>query len=261
MFNLFNKAPLLDEGSVEWLFDTFAWSLNNFGADVFSDETILVVPSNELFPGRTDSVHGMASLIFERVKAYAGMKHWPTVLLDQNVCPSVESPRVQIEGALRGSKGIVPEQVDEQHSLIVTYHPDQINNPESMIASYAHTLAHYLGTMAKDAPPGGDEYWPQATELLAIFMGFGLMFANSAFRFKGGCGSCKGPTVDRSAFLSQDEATYGLAIFSVLKGVPEKEVLPHLKGYLRPIFKRAVKDLSSRTTELQRLKGITATVM
>jgi hypothetical protein len=260
MFGFFAKKQLLSDESVQWLFDTFAWSLGNFGSDIFYNETILVVPSNELFPGRVESVHGMATLIFEQVKAYAGMKHWPCRLVDQNVCSSVESPRVQIAGALRGSKGIIPEQVDERDSLIISYHPDQINDPEGMIASYAHILAHYLGTMAEEPPPVDKEYWPHATELLAIFMGFGVMFANSAFTFKGGCGSCKGPAVERSAFLSQDEATYALAIFAQLKAIPEQEVLRYLKRHLRPVYRQAVKDIRARTEELERIETISQSV-
>ena len=35
-------------------------------------------------------------------------------------------------------------------SLTLSYDPDQLNNPEAMIAVFAHTLAHYLGTSASE---------------------------------------------------------------------------------------------------------------
>ena len=78
MFSLLNNKPLLQESSSRWLVDTFSWSLKNFDADLFFSETLLVLPTNEFFPGRANSTHGMAILIFDRVKEYAGVSHWPT---------------------------------------------------------------------------------------------------------------------------------------------------------------------------------------
>ena len=58
---LLKPKACLDEESTLWLFDTFAWALRNLDARVFYDETILVTPSNQHFPGTEDSVHGMAN--------------------------------------------------------------------------------------------------------------------------------------------------------------------------------------------------------
>ena len=73
---LLKPKALLDEETTLWLFDTFTWALRNLEARVFYDETILVTPSNQHFPGTESSVHGMANLIFSQVKEYAGLKHW-----------------------------------------------------------------------------------------------------------------------------------------------------------------------------------------
>lgn len=256
MFGLFQKKSLLDEAHSQWLFDAFAWSLENFDADLFYTDTILVLPTNEYFPGRVDSVHGMAGLIFEKVKEYAGVSHWPTLLADQNSCPLIDNPRVQVKGALRGPEGVVDEAIDDAHRLLIPYNPQQINNPEGMIATYAHVLSHYLGQMAEEPPPGGADYWPHVTELLAVYMGFGLMFANSAFTFRGGCGSCYNPHAKRDAYLSEIEATYALAIFSVLKGIPNSQVTRHLKSHLRGVYKKAVREVQGREQDLARLRAI-----
>lgn len=257
MFNLFRQRELLEKDTVEWLFDVFAWGLRNFDRRVFFDETILVIPSNKHFPGRVNSVEGMAGLIFEQVKTYAGMKHWPCKLVDQTrISEPVQAVKVLIDGDIRGAGGIEPEAVADEHKLLIAYNPHQINNPEAMIASYAHTLAHYLGSMAQEPPPGEEELWPHMTEILAVFMGFGAMFANSASVFRGGCGRCHNPLAERTAFLSQDEITYALALFCVLKDIPNKEVLPHLKKHLRPIFKKAVKQLRQENTALDKLRAV-----
>lgn len=261
VFGLFNKKNVIDPSASEWIFNTYEWALQNFNADLFHSETILVCPTNEFFPGTVNSVHGMAETIFERVKDYAGISHWPTVVQDQSVCALNESFQIQIQGALRGSKGITDDSIEDSQRLVIPYNPQQINNPEGMIASssYAHILSHHMGRMAETPPPRGVDYWPQATELLAVFLGFGLMFANSAYNFRGGCGSCYNPSAQRDAYLSEVEATYALALFSVLKEIPNSDVTPHLKKHLRGIYRKSVKEITGNVLEVDRLKRINET--
>ncbi len=259
LFGLLKEKPLVEEDSIQWLFETYAWALNNFGSDVFFNETIMVLPTNKFFPGSANNSHDMAQVIFEQVKKYAGLGHWPCKLQDQSSCNTETSPKVLIEGALRGSKGIVSKSVTEENKLLITYHPDQVKNPEALIASYAHMLSHYLGAMSELASPGGEEYWPHTTEVLAVFMGFGLIFSNSAYTFnRNKCGSCAGSIPSRSGYLSQSEMTYAFAIFCVLKNINNKEVLPHLKKSLRSFFKKAVIDIKKRQQDLALLKSINA---
>ncbi len=241
LFNWFNQAPLLEEESTQWLLDTFNWCLNQFDSEFFYQNSLLVIPSNRHFPGRVDSHHGMAELIFERVKHYAGMTHWPCDLVAAGSCALDIPTQIFIPGHLRGTKAVPV--APEWPRLPIQYDPQQVSNPEALIATYAHTLAHYLGTTAQQKPPGDAEHWPYATEVLAIFMGFGLMFANSAFNFQGGCGSCR--TVGRTAYLSERESTYTLAIFCVLKNIPPNTVTRHLKKHLRGFFKRAMKEVAA----------------
>ena len=197
LFSLFRNKPLLDEATVSWLFDCYAWALTQFDARVFREESVLVLPNDQFFPGRVDSVEGMAGLIFDKVKAYAGVAHWPTRLVDGRQCTTQPQAQLMIAGALRGSGGVMPETVEDSKRLVVPYDPALINNPEAMIASFAHQLAHYLATLAEAPPPGGEQNWTHATEVLAVFLGFGLMFANSAFNVRiQRCGSCGAPPAD-----------------------------------------------------------------
>lgn len=256
LFGLLNKQPVIDPASSEWIFSAYGWALQNFDADLFYADTVLVRPTNDYFPGKANSVQGMAEMIFDRVKVYAGISHWPTVVQDQRVCQAIESQHIEIQGALRGPEGIAIEVVEDNQRLIIPYNPQQINNPEGMIATYAHILSHHMGQMAKAPPPGGIDYWPQATELLAIFLGFGLMFANSAYNFRDGCGSCYNPYAQRAATLSETEATYALAMFGVLKSIPNSQVTPHLKKHLRGIYRQSVKEISDNTDGIERLKQV-----
>ena len=252
--NLLKPARLLDESSINWMFDTFAWALRNFDAEVFFNETILVTPCNDHFPGRQSSAEGMANLIFDRVMVYAGMKHWPYRLVDGSTIEEISPVRPQIEGPIRGEAGIAPTSVDESQKMVIPYHQGQLKDPEVVIANFAHNLAHYLGTAAGVAPPGGEENWPHVTELLAVFMGFGLMMANSANTAKiRSCSSCSGPAIERENYLSEYDITYALAIFCCLKAIPTSKVAKNLKSSLRPFFKKAMKDVNRRKPQLSHL--------
>ena len=249
---LFARQPLLDDTYAGWIFDVYAWALRNFDATMFRDETLLVTPSNQHFPGKANSADEMARLIFDRVVAYAGMQHWPLKLLPPNSCLLEPAAEVRVGSAARGSRAVA---VDSSSSnLTLSYDPDHLNNPEVMIAGFAHSLAYYLGMSASEPPPGGAENWPHVTEILAVFLGFGLMFANTALVLpRGGCGA--GPVVRREAYVSQHDITYALAVFCALKGLPKKAVLAHLKKPLHGHFKQALREIRDRhATRLEALE-------
>lgn len=244
MFGLLDRGPLLEEDYAGWMFDVYAWALRSFDPLMFRDETILVTPSNEHFPGRANSPQEMAELIFERVVAYAGMRHWPLQLLPPDSCVVEPPAEVRVVAGARGARAIAASEPSPA-GLTLSYDPNYLNNPEAMIAVFAHTLSHYLGSSATEPPPGGTENWPHVTEILAVFLGFGLMFANTALVLpRGGC--CGGPVVRRQAFVSQHDITYALAIFAALKGLPQKDVLAHLKKPLRGHFKQALREVTGR---------------
>lgn len=242
---------------MQWLFDTFTWALKNFDAALFRDHSVLVQPNDRFFPGRVNSVEGMAQLIGERVKGYAGLSHWPTRLQDARQCLLESTPQLLLQGPARTGSGVEPAQVEESQRLPILYDPALINNPEAMIASFAHTFAHYLGTLAQEPPPGGEENWPHITEVLATFLGFGLIMANSAHNVRiPRCGSCGPAPVDRQSFLSEHDMTYALAIFCALKGIPNSGVLPHLKSSLRGFYKQSAKEVAGREEALQQLRAL-----
>ncbi len=255
-FDFLKTPPVLDEESIQWQFDLYEWALLNFNADIFFNQSVLVEPSNKFFPGNADNIPDMAQLIFDKVREYAAVKHWPCRLSTEQSC-ATQPPRLVVSGALRAINEVEPENVAEDDRLLILYDPRQVRNPEAIIASFAHTLSHYLGSMAESMPPGGEDNWPHVTEILSVFMGFGLMFANSAFVYRNvTCGSCQPTTVNRTAYLSQYDITYALAIFCVLKDIPARDAAKNVKKTLRSYFKKAYKDVKKRQPELEKLRAL-----
>lgn len=257
MLGFFQSKPLLDEATTDWLHEVFGWALKNLGADVFHAETALVLPTEAFFPGRANSAHAMAGLMFDKVQAHAGLAHWSCRLVEPERFDPSSRGWPHFEGAIRGTRGIARQPACAEEALAFTYNPGMVSNPEALIATFTHAFAAHLGALAADPPPGGEENWPHITELLGVFMGFGLMFANSAFNLRSrSCGSCSGAVADRVGYLSQEDLTYALALFCVLKRIPNAPVLAHLKRSLHPFFSKAVKEIRRDPDRMARLWAI-----
>lgn len=265
MLGLFKREPLLDAESIEWLFEAFGWTLRNFGTAPFYRHVILVTPTPEHFPGSGTSVEEMAKLMLRQVKHYAGVEQWPTQVVNHREYPGdlQQVPSIgQVLNALveqdSASNNAKLAEIDHP-KLLLFYEPQQVGAPEVMIANFAHALMINLAGLAELEPPCEEELLPHLTEVMAVAFGFGLMFANTANPYRGGgCARCVSPAMERVGNLSEREVAYALAIFAVLKEVPEKEVVRHLKKSLRGFFRQAINDVKGRTAILDELRSIDA---
>ncbi len=258
MFNLFKKKPLLREESIQWIIDSFAWSLENFGSDVFYSETFLVTPSDKYFPDKITNEKYLAKLIFKRVQEYAGMQDWSCELVvqDHDMNPYI-APTVKLANTQQSPAGTFSYSDHDNTKAKITYNPSQVKNPLELIATFAHELAHFLGFTAQNEPPGGSDYWEHATDLLATFMGFGIFLSNSTFSFKQFQDSeTQGWSSQSLGYLSQNEHLYTLAIFTVLKDIDPEEVVSHLKKGLIKFYRKAVKDFAENIETIKYLKSI-----
>ena len=235
ILGLFNTQPPLDNDTTDWLFNTYRWAFDNFGNEVFFNQTELILPSNQFFPGQADNAYDMAGIIFDQVKRYSKLENLPCELVAQG-----SEARQQL-GPMIGK-----DENSENNMAIITYDPVQSRDPESLIATFAHKLAHYLYTRASEPAPGNEDHIPLAIELLAVFMGFGVMMTNTALLSRSmSCASCQGPSTQRMAYLTQHETTYALAIFCALKDIPDKKVTPHLKSSLKSFYRKCSKHIAN----------------
>lgn len=253
MFSFFKKKPFIEDEISSWIFLAFEWALNNYGSDIFHNETVLVTPSSNHFPEKLNSPDGMVKYTFEQVRKYAGMENWPCRLEAQedDINPVI-APTIVLKGAPSGPAGTF-QYSDE---AVITYNTNLINRPESLIATFAHELAHYLSRVAKEHPPGGEEYWEHATDLTAIFLGFGIFLANSAFTFEQYTGvESQGWSASRQGYMSEQEIIYALAVFCILKDIQAIEVISYLDSHLRSSFKKCYRELqgNEHISDLQKI--------
>lgn len=277
----FSPKPLVDENSAEFIFTTVAWVLQNFDHQEFFQRTRLVAPSNEFFPGRVSSVEEKAQNIFQHTLTYAGLRHWPFQLKSMverelhSECQIPPEPQSELALIHRNSsygtdleKGLeqgLEQRIEQgqevpviisQTPLFVFYNPQQTLKPEDLSASYAHVLAQHLIIQSGLQPPGGSQFFAEASEVLASMMGFGVLLSNSAYTFRGGCGSCYNAMANRQPALTELDSVFTLALFCRLKGIPTKQGTQYLKKHLRSSYKIALKQIDQRLEQVNDLKRL-----
>ncbi len=265
--NIFTSKPLIDAPSADFIFTTMAWALQNFDGDEFFKRTRLVAPSNDFFSGRVSSVDEKAQNIFQHTLRYTGLNHWPFELRSligrntESECqiqpvPQPELALIHRNSSLGEHGGEVPVIISSQ-PLFVFYNPQQTLKPEDLSASFAHVIAQHLMIQAEQLPPGGNQFFAEASEVLAAMMGFGVLLSNSAYTFRGGCGSCYNAMANRQPALTELDSVFVLALFCRLKGIAFKEATKYLKKHLRVSYKQALRQIDQRLEDVNNLRRLT----
>lgn len=267
--------PLIDENTADFIFSTVAWVLKNFDHEEFFNRTRLVAPSNDFFPGLVNSVDEKAQNIFHHTVRYAGLRHWPFELKsmiehdnnDEGQMQPVPQdelalihrssfPHISIADEGADAYGIQVTVIITQQPLFVFYNLQQTLKPEDLSASYAHVIAQHLIIQSKEQPPGGNQFFAEASEILASMMGFGVLLSNSAYTFRGGCSSCYNAMANRQPALTELDSVFTLALFCRLKGIRYQEATRHLKKHLCVSYKQAIKQIDQRLDQVSDLKRI-----
>ncbi len=252
MLKFFQPRPLIEQSGADWILATYEWALTYFDSEEFFCRSRLVQPSNDFFPGSVDSVHAKAENVFQSTRKYAGLSHWSMQLQAPEQFQNNPHPQLNLARIERNSAENL-QALNAELPLYFSYNLQQTRKPEDLSASFAHLMAQHLVVQSKVTPPGGPDFFVEATEILAIFMGFGVMFANSAYTFRGGCGSCSNAQANRQAALSEDQVMYALALYCRLKGVQNKEATRFLKKHLRGSYKQALKQIEKQSEGFNKL--------
>jgi len=245
---LFKKTPVVDEGTRAWIFDSFLWCLENFDAEFYNNESKVILPSNEYYPGKCSSGQEMAHTIFTNTLSYAGMSKWPIELVDVSNHQVEPMSQLALSYPLRGKASQIHFSTPA-HSIKIPYQLDQIRQPQDFIAYIVQHLAGIMLAQLNTSVPGGKELQPQAVDLIACFMGFGVIFANTAYQFKGGCGSCNIRALNRQSALPEVETVYALALFCVSKGINPSSIKPHIKSHLFKTLMKAYKEINKHLND------------
>lgn len=250
MLGWLRKEALLDAGQTAWQFECFDWLLRHTGGQEALRSRRLILPTPEFFPQRAGTIRPSPKRSSSRSRCTPAWMGGRASCSCRKAIPTRWSRRMRsCKG--RPSRRRVPIRALGESALI-TYHPDQLANPLALVATFAHELAHYRTARFAEPPPGGWELWEIATDLAAVFLGFGVLLANTRFQ----CGHFDDGRVSgwrwrQQGYMFEPELLHMQAIVSMATGAPQGQTLTHLKPPLRGIYKRVWKDAALASQRLQ----------
>jgi hypothetical protein len=238
----FKPKPIVDADAAAWHVENFAWLARNFSGDDAFANTRLVLPKRGVFTIDSEQGHARALRIFEQVKHYCGMDDWLVDLVaDDNPLAQAGMPRIDAVEAKKyalGTFGVAGNR------LQISYVPALLQQPEQLIATFAHELAHYLLLRARERVVCADDETECLTDLAAVFMGFGVFLANARFnRETYSDGVWQGWRIGHSGYLPERDLIFALALFLRAKGDEADEACGSLKPHLAKLLRQAMRQL------------------
>lgn len=263
MFASLFRPSVPDDGFIDWLFDVYDWLLTESGGyEAFRKRQQLVLPTDAFFPVSTQQApEAFAQALFEHTRRHARLEHLKCALVPHEETPSTRdlAPGMAHEESRSGAAGTFRHGAGVR-SAQISYARSGLRDPESFVATMAHELGHFLIHGFSEPAPGGEEAREPATDVCAVFLGFGVFTVNSAFRFdQYSDGVMQGWSIKRLGYLGERELSYALAIFLSLLGLELKATGSHLRGNPRAYTKDALRHLArERKPELEALTRVVA---
>jgi len=200
----------------------------------------------------------MAKAICQRILEHSGLTHWPFKMVPWDQFHQNSPPLLALDCSARpytlGAETAKEIAANSADQLLLSYSSAMMKKPMDLVASMSNLVAQHYLLQSRKIPPAGQESFNETAEIISIFMGFGVLVANSAYTFRGSCASCYDARANRSAALSENEAVFALALFTLLKEIPASRATSELKPYLRGTFKKAIKQIKSNETVYQALQ-------
>ncbi|MES0883154.1 hypothetical protein [Roseibium sp. SCP14] len=240
MFGLFSrKKNVVDEEQAGWIVEQSAWLDKHIG---FPNNPVpLITPTEHFFSLPPATGHERALHIFNEVKQLMGLQAWPCDLeaQDEDIDPRVNDMMI-VQNAPQAPLGTFGVGAPEQQRIIITYSPNSLENPHSLIATFAHELSHYLLACCDQPRLYDEDQEEPLTDLLAIKCGFGLFLANSSFTFSQySDGIAQGWRTSAQGYLTEREILFALMLFMRQNGHELDAAKPFLKAHLYGVLKKA----------------------
>jgi hypothetical protein len=262
MFGWVSKSDLPGLETVDWLFEVYGWLLARTGGiEAFRKERKIILPTDAFFPVSASlEPHDFATAMFQAIRTHAGMNGIACELAPLDEDPSAREllgPGVPFSDSQRGAAGTFMHGAGVDRALI-SYAPSQVRNPDKFVATMAHELGHFLMHGFGEPAPGGPDAQEPATDVCAVFLGFGIFNANATFSFEQhNDGFMHGWRVSHLGYLGERPMSYALAIFLALQGLDVKAARGFLRGNVDGYVRNALLHLAKkRSQDLEGLRQI-----
>lgn len=220
----------INQNSREWIEARTRWIVDQFGLDRIRNLCV-VLPDEEWiqeYRRRTDDeVRRLVGQISDRL----GLD---SELIDIEYFCQPENPVLETRAL-----GLY-ESVGGRFKISIS--EDSLSEPYQLIATLAHELCHIhlLGHHRLTEDEFDHEL---VTDLLTLFLGFGVFTSNSSLFYGTGRNGYAGGSVGRQGYLSMHMYGYAWALFASIRGEDGSNWKPHLRADVRDACQKSQKWL------------------
>jgi hypothetical protein len=247
MLGFSRKLPISDEVR-EWVDEGFRRLETMLGRCRMLEATV-ILPAAEHFPDPYDGTPAAAEKVFCRVCAFMRVDR---SRIDLEIFPDETEELHEILPSWHTTHGksaaglyVHPtkeggvEEGNNKSCMVVALKSTLLKDPLSLVATAAHELGHVIllggGLMEGDTP----DHEPM-TDLLTVYLGFGIFTANSAARFQQYQDERRaGWSMQRLGYLPEEVYGYALARFAAEREEDRAEWTKYLSTNVRVYFKRS----------------------
>jgi hypothetical protein len=246
MFSFSPKLPISEEDRL-WVDNGFHRLSRVLGRQRVL-QTRVILPDAEHFPDPYDKSEAAAEKMFCRICDYMQVDRSQ---IELEIFPDETSELSHLMPYWRGGKGsscaglyMHPE--DEAKKMVVAMRHSNMEDPLTAVATLAHELGHVIllgggriDRNAKDMEP--------LTDLLTVYLGFGIFNANCAARFRQWQNDRKqGWSMQRLGYLPEEIYGYALARFAHERQERNPKWARHLSTNVRSYFKQSAEWLEKQ---------------
>ena len=213
----------------------------------------VVLPDAEHFPDRYDRSIAAAEKMFCRVCEYMDLDRRR---VDFEVFPDATDELRDLvpywQSSQGGCAGLYVHPEGEKDRMVVALRQSQMEDPLAVVATLAHELGHVILLGGGLLERGAKDMEP-LTDLLTVFLGFGVFNANCAARFRQWQNNqCQGWSMQRLGYLPEEIYGYALARFAQERSEQRPPWASYLSTNVRSYFKGSLEWLQA---ENKRAKG------
>lgn len=248
------KCPV-DKDDKEWIEKALVWFEYKLGKD-FLQSVPFITPTTKYFDRKLTKSEDSARYCLEKVAEWMDVEQGSLNLsfYSEETIEFSEGLVTEHDPESKTSAGKYQEASEGKYEIMVEVR--QLQDPLSLIATFAHELAH-VKLLGEWKLEDNDEY---LTDLATVVWGLGIFNANSVIKSGAWHGSTHyGWSVGRQGYMTQQMFAYALALMSSYRGESNPEWLKFLCNDVNAYFKRAMEFIGTYPEEVEFKKEINAT--
>jgi len=245
---------LVDADVADWQFEQFEWLIDNFSSGPG-------LPDGELWqpiPGHFPKLEGeLGPHLFACVCRQCGLDPDSFDLIANDPLKSQSLGGLALaHPAIPAPAGTYRIEGDIETNFREVIDYDATETPLSLVATFAHELSHSFFYRGYEPWPGDMALHELFTDLIAIYLGYGIFLSNTRFSFKGFTGTgIQGWQASGSGYLPEADMIFALALFMRLKGVSDAAASEHLKPKLAKMLRTAMRQLDREVDRVEALRA------